>query len=405
MGAGVMISMAGLVALGAAAFVLLRRLGVAPRMAALGAAVAVAPYSVHQTAFAIRCEPLAAALAIFGLAVVAPFDECSASWGRVFLASVLFVGAFATKLTCVYGPAAAVVAFALGGRRGGAARLAAATAALGLAFFFGMNAASNGRALESFRACALAGQSFTSLFAPAALVRPLVLIATSRLLSVVFSLAVITLILHRPDWRKLPVLHFLASAAITALIFTSPGTILTSPDTFVAAIVVLTVAATSTRGRALGFGTAVLLGLAVWTAGQNTVRIVGLLRAGVVASAKADRDALVSRVQQCGSLVLSESSLIPVLAGMRPVLLDAFAFHVVSQNRPEVNHDLTARIGHRESACVALEHDPGTARGARWYRNVNLTASVVEAVTSNYVYEGSIMGQRIYIPRDRDELR
>ena len=113
---------------------------------------------------------LAAALAIFGLAVVAPFDERSASWRRVFLASVLFVGAFRHQADlrlwsrcrgrrlCARRPA----------RRCGAAR-SRRRRRLGLAFFFGMNAARNGRALESFRACALAGQSFTSLFAPAAL--------------------------------------------------------------------------------------------------------------------------------------------------------------------------------------------------------------------------------------------
>jgi hypothetical protein len=396
--AGLSVSMAGLAALAVAVFVLLRRLSVPARLATLGAALAIAPYFVHQTGFAIRSEPLAAAFAVLGLAVLAPLDERSSS-PRVMLAATLFVCAFATKLTCVYAPAAATVALLLAGRPAVALKLAGATAALGVLFFVGMNAASQGRALESFRACALAGSSIASFFGTATVTRLLTLIGTSHLLTVVFLMTAVALIVRWREWPKLPALYFTATLGVTAVIFTSPGTILTSQivDAYVAAIVLLIVVSAGASGALRVVAQGAMIGLVVWAAGQNLVRISGMFRTDVVQSSREDRAQLVSRVERCGEPILSESSLVPILAGRRPVLLDAFAFHVVSQNRPEVNEDLTRRVARREFACVVLEQDPSTPRGAAWYRNVNMTQSVIDSVMAHYVYDRSIMGQRFYV--------
>ncbi len=396
--AGLWVSMIGLIALAAAVFILLRRLAAPSRLAALGAALAVAPYFVHQTAFAIRSEPLAAAFAIFGMAVLAPIDARSESPSRLLLAAALFVGAFATKLTCVYGPAAATAALLLAGRPAAALTLAAITTALAGLFFAGMHVASDGRALESFRACALAGSNMASFLSVSVVTRPLSLIGTSRLLTSVFLLTLAALIARRRAWRRLPTLYVAATAGITALIFTSPGTILTSQivDAYVAAIVLLVVAVAALSGRQRAIGCTVLTGLALWAAGQNIVRVAGMLETGVARSASEDRRQLAAAVQVCGAPILSESSLVPILSGHRPVLLDAFAFHVVARNRPEINRDLAERIERREFGCVILEQDPTTPRGAAWYRNVNLTESVVDAVLEHYVYDRTLAGQRVY---------
>jgi hypothetical protein len=401
--AGVWVSMAALVALAATTFILLRRLAVPPGLAAIGAALAIAPYFVHQTGFAIRSEPLAATFAILGMAVLAPIDQRPDRRSRLLVAAALFVCAFATKLTCLYGPAAATAALVLAGRRSAAATLTALTTGLALAFLLIMNVASDWRALESFRACALAGSTVGSLFSTAAVTRTITLIGTSHVLTAVFLAAAAVVVAHRRDWRQLPMLYFISAAAITAIIFTSPGTILTSQivDAYVAAIVLLTVATGRASGGRRALGYAVLLTLGLWTAGQNIVRISGMLRQDVVrASADAERD-LVTAVNRCPEPVLSESSLVPILAGRRPVLLDAFAFHVVAGNRPDVNRDLTARISRREFGCIVLEQDPATARGAAWYTNVNLTKSVVDAVLEHYAHAETIAGQRFYLPRNR----
>ena len=396
---GLTVSMLGLAGLSVAVAVLLRRLAVPSPLAALGTALAIAPYFVHQTAFAVRCEPIAAAFALFGLAAVVPMQTRPESIRRIILAAALFVCAFMTKVTCVYGPAAAIGALLLAGRRTAALTLASATVAGGLLFLAAIHVLSEGRAIESFRACALAGSALSSLLSSAAVTRPLTLIGTSHLLTLVFALGVVALAASRAAALRLPALYFLATAGITAVIFTSPGTILTSQivDAYVAAIVLLTAVTARHAGMFGRAGWAALLGLTVWAAGQNVVRINGMFRDNLGQSGAGDRRHLAEAVAGCGTgPFLSESPLVPILGGQTPVVLDPFAFHVVALNRPEVGHDLVERVARREFACVVLEQDPETARGRAWYANVNLTGPVADAVLQHYTLDRTIAGERFY---------
>jgi hypothetical protein len=396
--AGVTVSMIGLAAMAAAVAVFLKRLGTPSPLVAAGTALSVAPYFVHQTAFAIRCEPIAAAFAFFGLAMLAPLEVRGRSTRHLVFAAGFFVAAFMTKITCVYAPIAATLALLLAGRRAAAVKLAGATAVGALVLLGAGNMMSSGRALESFRACALAGAAPLSLFSLTAVTRAVHLIGTSHLLTATFLLTIAALTVSGRAWSKLPQLSFVAAAAITAVIFTSPGTILTSQivDAYVAAIVVLTTAVAAQRDRRRVIGCAVLIGLGIWTAGQNISRIAGMIHSDVVRTGSDDRRELADEVDRCGGTILSESPLIPILAGQRPVLLDPFAFHVVASNRPAVERDLVERIRRREFACVVLEQDPGTAKGRAWYSNVNLTYNVVDAVTQHYQLERTIAGERFY---------
>lgn len=396
--AGVAISMLGLVALAAAVAVLLHRLAVPPPLAVLGTALSVAPYFVHQTAFAIRCEPIAAAFAILGLAVLVPVNARAAPTKHLFLAAALFVCAFMTKVTCLYAPAAATVALVIAGRRLAALKLAAATTVGAAVFLLVLNFASQGRAIESFRACALAGSSVLSLLSPTAVTRLLQLIGTSHLLTVVYVLTGAAVLIYRR--LDLPVLYLAAALAITAVIFTSPGTILTSQivDAYVAAIVVLTTVAAAQTGRLRSASLVLLIALTMWTAGQNVVRLSRMIDAGLIHSGTQAQEQWVEAVNSCAGTIVSESALIPVLAGRRPVLLDPFAFHVVALNRPDIGNDLVERLRRREFSCVILEQDPATPKGRAWYTNVNLTEAVMEAVLQHYALDRTIAGERFYRP-------
>jgi hypothetical protein len=396
--AGVTVSMIGLVAMAAAVAVFLKRLGTPASLVVAAAALSVAPYFVHQTAFAIRCEPIAAAFAILGLAMLAPLDVRGASTRHLVFAAGFFVAAFMTKITCVYAPAAATLALLAAGRRGAAAKLAGLTAGGAVVLLVVVNVLSSGRALESFRACALAGSSPLTLLSPTPVTRALQLIGTSHLLTVVFLLTVVALAVSGRGWLTLPPLYFLGATGITAIIFTSPGTILTSQivDAYVAAIVVLTTAVSAQQGRLRAIGVTVLIALGVWTAGQNIRRIAEMIRTDMVRTGAEEHRALIDQVHACGGTIVSESALIPILAGQRPVLLDPFAFHVVAANRPEVERDLVERIRRRDFTCVVLEQDPGTEKGTAWYSNVNLTSDVVDAVTRHYQLERTIAGERFF---------
>jgi hypothetical protein len=396
--AGVFVSMAGIVAMVAAVALLLKRSGAPFAFVVAGSSLAIAPYFVHQTGFAVRCEPIAAAFAIFGLATITPVDTRASSTKHILLASLLFVAAFITKVTCVYAPAAATLALLLSGRRAAAVKLAAATIAGSIVLLALVDAVSAGRAIESFRACALAGSAFLSLFSLTAITRAIELIATSHLLTMVFLLTAIVLALSRTEWRKLPSLYLFMAAGVTGVIFTSPGTILTSQivDAYVAAIVVLTVLLARQTGRSRDTGYIVLAGIGLWAAGQNVVRISSMIENATVRSGREAQRQIVAAVHSCDGSIISESAMIPLLAGQRPILLDAFAFHVVVRNRPEIERDLAERIARREFACVVIEQDPDTPRGHAWYSHVNLTSRVVESMRHSYQLERTIAGERFY---------
>jgi hypothetical protein len=136
--------------------------------------------------------------------------------------------------------------------------------------------------------------------------------------------------------------------------------------------------------------------LTLWAAGQNSARIATMIEQDAIGSGHQERHELIAAVNSCDGPIVSESPMVPILADQRPVLLDPFAFHVVSLNRPEVGRDLVDRIRRREFACVVLEQDPAIPPGHAWYSNVNLTASVRDAILESYRYDRTVAGQRFY---------
>ena len=94
--------------------------------------------------------------------------------------------------------------------------------------------------------------------------------------------------------------------------------------------------------------------------------------------------------------MVSESPLIPIMAGLRPVVMDPFAFRVVALNRPDIGDDLVARLRRREFTCVILEQDPAIPGGHAWYEHVNLTASVRDAIIEFYRHDRTVAGERFY---------
>jgi len=158
----------------------------------------------------------------------------------------------------------------------------------------------------------------------------------------------------------------------------------------------LTTIVAAQRGRTRDIGYVVLIVLGVWMAAQNVTRVVRNVSEGSVDAGVQDRRALVAAINDCGGSIVSESPLIPVIAGQRPVLLDPFAFHVVALNRPDVERSLIERISRREFTCVVVEQDPTTARGQAWYANVNLTQGVIDSVLRHYQLEQTIAGERFF---------
>jgi len=403
--AGHAVSLAGLGVLAAGASALLTALGLPRKATILAAVLATAPYFVQQSALSIRVEPFAAGLALLGLAAASgAAGQARGSWRGATGAAVCFTLAIAAKPTSVYAPAAALLALVFAGRRSDALRLGGATALGVLLLVSVVEWLSAGRFLASVRATALAGETPAGLLASETLVRPLALIASSRVLTVMVLLAAAALVSNAARWRQLPVLALPAAAATTALALGTPGTILANQVVELYAVLVVFLAwVAATRPRVARPGTVALAILLFWTSVQNAARIIEIRRATADADLGSRRAAVREAVRQCGRPVLAESPLVPILAGESPVLLDPFAFRVVALRTPALADDLTARIEARRFTCIVIDHDPAAPRGAAWYRNVHLGAPVIETILRHYEYRASAGGHRFYLPDGTDE--
>ena len=358
---------------------------------------AVAPYYIQQTIYSIRVEPLAAGLALWGLAAVASSERARPdSWRRLALAALCFTLAVVAKPTAAYAPAAAVLSLLLTRRFADAWRLALLTAAGVAVTLAGVEWLSDGRFSAVVRATALAGETPGRLLSTALVSRPVSLIATSRLLTVLTLLAGAALLAAPSTWRQLPPAVLVMAAAATAAALATPGTILTNQivDLHVAAVLFLGWFA-NTRARLATAGAFAVTGLLLWTIAQNINRFETIRRQDPASSLPAQRSALSAAFDACAGPVLAESPLVPILTGRSPLVLDPFAFRVVSLRHPVGDH-LVARLNAREFACVALEQDPGDPRGEGWYRNVHFGWPVVEAVLRHYSYTGTVAGRRVY---------
>jgi hypothetical protein len=404
--AGHAASLIGAAVLLTGASALLVQLGVR-RSAAVPVAIlaTLAPYYVQQTMYSIRVEPLAAGLALWGLSAVAASQRVpQGSWRQLALASAWFTLAIAAKPTAAYAPAAAVLSLLVTRRQSAAWRLAVLTAAGILVVLSGVEWLSGGRFSEAMRATALAGETPGGMLSPALVSRPLSLIATSRLLTVLVALAVAALASAPSMWRQLPAAVLVMAAAATAAALATPGTILTNQivDLHVAAVLFLGWFAHA-RPRVANAGALALTLLLVWTAAQNVKRIVTIRSQDSASTLPAQRRELTAAFDACAGPVLAESPLVPILTGRPPMVLDPFAFRVAALRHPAADH-LVARLNAREFACVALEQDPGEPRGEGWYRNVHFGWTVVDAVLRNYAYTGTVAGRRVY-ERKKEEGR
>jgi hypothetical protein len=396
------VSLASTALLFAAVTLLVRRLGLPGRAALFLAVFAIAPNYLEQTVFAIRCDILAAALVIWGLIFTLPRAGTAPTGPGTSmpLAAFFFTLALATKPTAVYGTAVAMTVMALHGRWRTLLRLTAWSAAGALVFFAVLQALSGGRALESFRACALAGGTGTDLVRSLFAVR-LGPIGGLRFLTVVLGCATLALLfdLHR-SWRDLPSVLFLFAAATTAVILGSPGTVHPNQVTDVHVAAVVGIAAfvrRRDRFRTAAYG--VLVCFLLFAGYQDYSRV---LRQRMPETAKrwaAERQGLVDAVEGFSKPVLSESPEYPVLAGKPAYLLDAFTLRVIVAGRPDVLADVLTKLNARTFAYLLLDEDPETPGGRGWYENVHFGWTVMQAMLANYRYKESHNGMRIYVPK------
>jgi hypothetical protein len=380
----------------------LARLGLPGAMALTLGLFIFAPRFAQQALLAIRSDILAAAFAVWGLALTLPaLDEEQPRGRPIPAAALLFVLAAATKVTSLYAPAAAVIALAWSGRVKTSIRLGAMVAA-GLAAVIAVVAlASRGRAIESWQACALAGGGLaewarglgSALFSQ--------IIGPSRVFgTVLLAGAVAWVVLLRAPATKLALALFPAALGATIVVLASPGTSYTNQliDLFVASL--LLVGWALVRHPGWRTPASVLLVVLSLAAARQSARAVWDhdLR-DQARQLSAERASLAATLASAESPVLSESPELLIAARQRPYLLDPFALRVVTLRRPDVLRDVTSKLDARFFSRVVLMFDPESPGGKGWYTNMDLGWPIVSRILANYEPVSATGGFRVYGPR------
>ncbi len=399
-----------------------RALGAPRSMVWLLGAAAIAPYFVQQTVLEVRADVLAVGLNSWGLAsIISIWRDATDDRRHVVAATTWFVLAFAAKITSLAVPVSVVVALVLSGRARAGVRFALGLAAgLGL-FFVIVQLASDGRALESWRACMFAGSTEGGTLSAMMTGDFLGLVSFSRLLAALFVLDLVALAAlvipawtargraapAETDWRAgsaiwLPVVLFAGVTASTALTLSSPGTVPSNQvlEWLEMSLVVIVWAAAS-RKAVTRVGSFAIAALVVWMGVQDLVRVRALWETRSERTSVAVRNEVVRFVGSAPTPVLAESSLWPVLAGHQAYLLDPFALRVVMGSHPEIARDLEKKIDAQYFSSVIFQVDPTSAAGRGYYAQLHFGWPITARILDHYRFDRHPAADVwIYVPKD-----
>jgi len=399
----VFLSAAGLIA---GLYRFLRAFDLSPRMAAACSCTAMGALTIQYGLISTRGDMLAAALNVWGVSLCMGCLQRD-SRRMVFFASVFFALAFMAKFTTVFGVAAVVLCFAMDGRWRHALSVGGLTAAFTLGMLCAVHVLSEGRALDSFLACAAGGTSIVDL-----LLSPFKFLYSARVdvSFLMFFVCACVALFNRPRWfADLPSLLFLCTLMVTVVIMSSPGTDLSHLiDLQVASVAIVAVQySQGARPRKLEWGIAIA-GIVGAIAIATTAIVLTII---VDESRWAQQDRIMEIVGEGDSPMLADDPWVPILANERPFVLDTFAVRTVSEQRPEVAEDLFAKLEGRFFRAVVLylpqhlrdddEATNGTWRGKRWFGELFYPPGFEDRLLSAYDPKAFIGEYIVLLPRSR----
>lgn len=387
---GYLLSGAALVLLLIGTYILTRRLGAQPWLSACSAGAVLAAGSVQLSLLSIHDDGLACALNVCGLAAI---SHPRLTRAGIVLASVLFTLAWSTKITTLFGFAAAFSWLILTGLSGKAWQLAIGTVSGYLAVAASMFLASHGRIVTIFKACASAGTNpIRILLGPFHMLS--IAVRDDPGLLLFFFLALI--LLPNRVVRSLPVLFFIATIAVTAFIFGSPGTswnhlldLQVASVIFIAACLADTDAPLLKRAGAYSFALAVLLA---------AIPVVHSLQAEDRVYPPRRFERAIALIGPTQRPILAENPLLAVLADQRPYVMDPFMFRVVRQHVPNFSDTLFDALRRQAFSAVVLTKDTETATGKAWYQNDIFGPGFLPALNERYRLASVLDDQYIYLP-------
>jgi hypothetical protein len=373
------------------AYVLLRRLSVSRSLAA-GVTALLLASGIMQHGFAtIRGDILPLALNLWGFAAyLGARNERS----RVAVPALLFTLAFAAKATAFHGVAAMCLWLLVQGRRRDAAAIAGLAAVGCSAVLAVTQVASAGRFLAIMRACAAGGATVGSVLdAPRLMVGMFVWKEPWGFC--LFAAACLACLSHvRSCARTLPGIFLAVSLGATVVIFGSPGVTWNHLADLVTASALLLAAAV---GQAPPAHRRVLEPALLLLAVLAVLPGIATLRHELAAAGQGagqERSAVVAAIAPGPGGILSDDPLLPIVAGERPSLLDAFMYRLVAERDPQFAAHLTDLIRARTFRAIVFLNDPRTHKS--WYETVHFGPEVMRLVDENYEPGGQVGRYFIY---------
>ena len=390
-----LLSTAAIVLLMLGTFRLLRELGVEAWLAACAAVMLLASVSVQMSLSTPQADGLAAALNVWGLAAIV---RPSHSRQRILLASLLFTLAWSAKLTTVFGLAAACIWLLANGYKRVAWQLAAETCCGYLLVAAGMIVASHGRVVEIFKACASGGADWKFIASgPVRMESMAVYTDPGLVLFAALGLAVFAFLAFSSKLlQSLTALFFIATMAITVMIFGSPGTTGNHLlDVQVASVILLVSwmpAVILPRQKQLGVYVLALLMLVA------AIPLVRRLKTWSAWYHPHQFQRVVAVIGPTDKPILSENPVIPALAGQYPYVLDPWMVQLLRRRIAGFEEPLLERLRKQDFSAVVLSGDLARTEVRHWYDTNSFGPGFVSALTQNYRLAQVIDKDWIYLP-------
>ncbi len=378
--AGHVVSLASAVVLVVAGARVLKARGATREFAWAGALLTLAARTSFMAVAGVRGDLIAVALGVLGLSFIPLTAGASLA---VTPAAICFALALLAKPTLAWAPAGAFIALVLGGQIRAAAKLTVLVSVLTVGGMALAQFASHGEMLTSFRAFGSGGGfSLHKLIGSMSFVRP------GEALWILGGV-VATLLRPSRGVRDPIGAAALICLLVTLVLYTGEGI---HTNHLIDSVVI----------GALAIGSAVAtLPAARWpTILWGVAAVLGTLEAvtldGMVL-ARGDLERAAAAIPAGTRPMLSEQPWIPVVAGERPFLMDAFNLAHLRVTSPVAHRDLLDRLDQCRFRAVLLIGR--TKPGDWWYENARFGVGFSDHLLDHYVFSGVVGAHAIYLPR------
>lgn len=388
--AGVVLNLLSIIALGAGLFRFLRDTGVRWDLALVLSVIPLTTLAVQESVMTLRCDLLCTALNVWGLFFFVRWERGK---GALLPSVILFVLAFATKMTGVFGAVGVTAYLLLHARRRLPAFLLSMAAGTAL-FLIAFVLATGGRIVEILAVCSDGGLTLWSIMKSPWEILGVLTAADAVTLLLVFLAALSLAGSGEGPLRSVRGTVFVAAGLVSALVFSSPGVWINHfADVVAAAILVLGPVAgkeVASGGKMYTTGLAVCCLLSLALLGRG-VFVYDMHR-----TARSDIGAVLAFVGQDGRPMIAEDPMIPLVGGERVYAPEPYMIRMVTSRVPALRDHLVEEVRLQKFRAIIFLNDPLAKR--EWYDQVHFGRPFIEQVLATYV-PGKVIGNYIiYIP-------